>query len=140
VRTKLSLCILASLAIFIAIPLWAQQGIKVASLLKSSVTANGQKIEYLKTDKPEITALVVEIAPGQETGWHKHPVPAYGYILEGAVSVAMENGVHYEYHAGQALIEVTNTWHNGKNMGTVPVKILVFFTGEKGRSYTVYKK
>jgi hypothetical protein len=30
-----------------------------------------------------------------------------------------------------------NTLHNGKNLGTEPVEILVFFSGEKGKPLTV---
>jgi quercetin dioxygenase-like cupin family protein len=39
--------------------------------------------------------------------------------------------------AGQAFIEVIDAAHNGKNLGGEPVKILVFFSGERDQRYTV---
>ncbi len=117
---------------------WAQDGVQVTPLLKSSVTTAGQKAHYLNTDKPEVTSLIVELAPGAETGWHRHPVPTYAYVLEGDLVVDIEDDGVHEFHAGQAFLEVVNTRHNGKNPGKVPVKILVFFGGEEGSPNTLH--
>jgi quercetin dioxygenase-like cupin family protein len=99
-------------------------------LLSATTTASGQPIEYPRTDKPLVTMLMVEIPPGAETGWHKHPVPCYAYILSGAVTVELENGKSYSFHAGQAFAETVNTMHNGKNTGTELVKIVMTAIGE----------
>ena len=61
--------------------------IKSTEILKTRKTLADQPVQYLKTDKPEVTALKVEIPPGKETGWHKHTVPAYGYILSGKLTL-----------------------------------------------------
>jgi len=29
----------------------------------------------------------ITLLPGQQTGWHTHPVPLFGYILEGELTV-----------------------------------------------------
>jgi quercetin dioxygenase-like cupin family protein len=29
----------------------------------------------------------ITLQPGQQTGWHTHPVPLLGYILEGELTV-----------------------------------------------------
>ncbi|MDQ3195758.1 MAG: cupin domain-containing protein [Pseudomonadota bacterium] len=112
-----------------------QPDVKVKPLLKTVTTSLGQSITYPST--PEVTALEVEIAPGKETGWHQHPVPGYGYILSGSVVIEVQGGEQFRYEAGEAFVEVINTPHNGKNVGTGPVKILVFFSGEAGKPYTV---
>ena len=83
------------------------------------------------TDKPQVTMLLVEIPPGAETGWHKHPVPCYAYILSGSVTVEIENGKTNTFHAGQAFAETVNTMHNGKNTGDEPVKIVMTAIGEQ---------
>lgn len=111
--------------------------IKVQLLLASSTTVAGQPIVYPKTDKPEVRAVLVEIPPGAETGWHKHPFPCYAYILSGSLSVELEDGTVHNLTAGQALAETVNIAHNGKNTGSEPVKLVMFVTGETGNPFTV---
>src|SRR5882757_466418 len=77
--------------------------IKVTPLIRSSTTAAGQPIVYPVTDHPEVTAVRVEIPPGAETGWHKHPFPCYGYLLSGELSVELEGGKINHLKAGEAL-------------------------------------
>jgi quercetin dioxygenase-like cupin family protein len=81
--------------------------------------------------------LEVEIPPGKETGWHKHPMPGYAYVLSGTLTIAIEDGQHFQFEAGKAFVEVIHTLHNGKNLGTEPVKLVVFFPGEAGRPFTI---
>lgn len=129
-----SLALLCSVALADA-PSEYQPDVTVKPLLKTTTTSIGQPISYPKS--AEVTALEVEIAPGKETGWHSHPVPGYGYIISGSVVIEMEGGEQFTFHAGDAFVEVINTSHNGKNLGPDPVRILVFFSGEAGKPYTV---
>lgn len=107
-------------------------GVTSKALVRTSVTGNGQSISYPVTDKPEVTAMTVELMPGAETGWHMHPVPVYAYVISGRLSVEIEGGKQLSFSAGEAIIEVVNTLHNGKNMGTEPVKLAVFYLGAAG--------
>jgi quercetin dioxygenase-like cupin family protein len=106
-------------------------------LLKTETTYAGQPIVYPKTDHPEVQAFRVELPPGKETGWHKHPVPCYTYILSGTIVVDMEGGVSKTFHAGDAVVESVDKPHNGRNEGTEPVKMIMFVTGEKGTPISV---
>jgi len=106
--------------------------IQVTPLLRTTVTATGQPIEYPKTDKPQVTTVLVEIPPGKETGWHIHRMPCFAYILSGTLDVQVEGGKTLTYQAGQAIAETVNTPHNGKNNGTETVKIVMTVIGEKG--------
>ncbi|MEI6207076.1 MAG: cupin domain-containing protein [Desulfuromonadales bacterium] len=101
-------------------------------LTRTTVTANGQKIVYPVTDKAEVTAMTVELAPGAETGWHKHPAPVYAYVVAGNLSVTLEDGKELFYKAGDAIIEVVNLIHNGRNKGSDTVKLAVFYLGIEG--------
>ena len=59
------------------------QGVKVRVLQRTDTTALGQPVAYPVTDSAEVTAVEVEIPPGGETGWHRHPFPGYAYVLSG---------------------------------------------------------
>ena len=111
----------------------AQQAPKVSPVVKATATASGQKLQYPQTDRPEIESVLIEIAPGGESGRHMHPVPTYVYVLEGTLTVEMDKESPREYAAGSGFLESVNTWHNGKNLGQAPVKALVVFVSEEGK-------
>ena len=115
------------------------KGVVAKQVLVTGTTANGSPIVYPKTDTPEVKVLVVDIPPGAETGWHRHPVQCVAYVLTGTVTVELENGKHYTAHAGEAFAEVVNTLHNGHNDGTEPVRIIMTVIGQKGVPVTVAK-
>ncbi len=112
--------------------------IQVTPLFSTTKTASGQPIAYPKTDSPQVTAVTVEIPPGAETGWHQHPFPCYAYILSGELTVEVKGGKAHKLQAGEALVEVVNTTHNGINKGSKPVRLVMFATGEKGKPFTVH--
>jgi len=62
-----------------------------------------------------------------------HPFPTFVYVLEGAINVEMEGGAARSYKAGDSFLEVVNTWHNGRNNGAAPAKLLVVFVGVHGK-------
>ena len=109
------------------------QGVKATRILTSTTAPNGQKLSYLKTDNPEVTAMIVEIPPGAETGWHTHAVPVYVYMLAGNITVEMAGGKKYDFKEGDAIFEVRDTPHNGRNNGTQTARLVVFYTGEVGK-------
>jgi quercetin dioxygenase-like cupin family protein len=119
--------------LLVAVPVAAQVNFKATPVLQSGATASGAPFAYPKTDSAEVTALLLEIGPGGETGRHMHPNPAFVYVLEGAIEVDMDGGMAHTYKAGDSFLEVLNTWHNGKNKGTTPAKVLVVFSGVKGK-------
>lgn len=128
---KLTL-LLAAAAVSLTAPAVAQVNFKATPILQSGKAGDAQ-IAYPKTDSAEVTALVLDIGPGGETGRHMHPNPTFVYVLEGAIDVEMDGGVLHSYKAGDSFLEALNTWHNGKNRGTTPAKVLVVFTGVRGK-------
>jgi quercetin dioxygenase-like cupin family protein len=111
-------------------------GVKVSLIKQSTTAANGQKLAYAKTDNPEVTAMMVEIPAGGDTGWHTHPFPVYAYVLSGAITVALEDGQQFDFKEGEVILEVIDTPHIGKTKGTVPLKLIVFYTGAQGSQNT----
>lgn len=118
---------------FASSPVWADEPVKITTLVQGSETIEGKTIAYPPSDKAEMTALMVEVAPGAEIGLHMHPVPLVVYVLEGTLDVDVSGGGKHKIEAGKAFLEVVNTWHNGINRTTKPVKFLVVFAGEKGK-------
>ncbi len=118
-----------------ALALDASQSITVTPLLKTTSSWNGAPLTY-PSGNAEITGMVVEIAAGAETGWHLHAVPSFGMILEGRLEVSLKDGSTKILQAGEALAEVVNTLHNGRNIGNTPVKIVVFYAGAVGSKLT----
>jgi len=113
-------------------------GIVATVLKKTTLTSNGQKIVYPRTDRAEVTAMAIDIDPGTETGWHSHPIPVYAYMVSGTLDVELQDASHIVYKAGDVIIEVMNAMHNGMNRGTEKVRLIAFYTGEEG-SPTVVK-
>lgn len=108
-------------------------GVRADRILVTSTAGNGQPHRYLRTDRPEVTALNVVIPPGAETGWHLHSVPVYAYVLSGTLVVELADGTAMTFRQGEAIVEVQNLAHNGRNGGSDDVRLAVFYTGEKGR-------
>ncbi len=109
--------------------------VAVTPLLKTTTSWNGQSLTY-PPGPAEITGLHLEIAPGGETGWHQHNVPSFAVMLEGTLEVTLKDGQVKRLQAGDALAEVVNTPHNGRNVGTTSVKLVVFYTGTAGQALT----
>jgi quercetin dioxygenase-like cupin family protein len=101
------------------------------TLLRTSVNSIGQPIAYPREGAPEVTALLVEMAPGEETGWHRHPVPLLGYILAGELTVHQATGEKRVVRAGEVSLESIDVIHNGVNEGATPCKMIVFVVGIK---------
>jgi len=60
-------------------------------------------------------------------------------VLSGNLTVITEHEKTLQLKAGDALIEVVNTWHYGKNSGDTPVEIIVFYAGVEGKPVTHLK-
>lgn len=111
--------------------------VKTEKILTTDRAGDGRPHRYLTTAKPEVTAMTVEIAVGGETGWHLHSMPVYAYVLAGKLEVELADGKLLAFKQGDAIVEVQNLAHNGRNRGTEPVKLVVFYTGEKGMPLAV---
>jgi quercetin dioxygenase-like cupin family protein len=100
----------------------------VETLLETQTTNIGKAIAY-PSGAAQITAVIVTLAPGGETGRHRHPVPLYGQVLSGELTVDYGEHGSKTYQAGDAFIEAMNTWHNGRNTGDGPLRILAVYMG-----------
>ncbi len=107
---------------------------KVEKLYSGDQSIVGETIRYPNGDPVNIRSLIVSLKPGEKTGWHKHGVPTYGYILSGDLSVDYGEKGKRVYKAGEAFMEAMDWWHNGSNETAKPVRVLVVFMGAKGHA------
>ena len=110
---------------------------EVNTLLVTSETILGQPFSYPTKKPARITAAIVTMPPGGTTGWHEHPVPLFGYMLEGEITV--DYGPHGKrvYRKGDALMEAIDAAHDGHNTGQGVARILAVFMGAEGVSNTM---
>ena len=89
--------------------------------------------------KPEITILRIKIPSGVLLPLHKHPVINAGVLLNGELTVMTKDNKTLHLKAGDPIVEVVNKWHYGKNEGTEPAEIIVFYAGTQDMSITIKK-
>ncbi|MEO1205679.1 MAG: cupin domain-containing protein [Pseudomonadota bacterium] len=106
-------------------------------LLSTTKTVLDQPITYPNDGDAKITAVIVTMPPGAETGWHFHEVPLFGYMLEGELTVTYKGHGQRVYRTGDSLMEAMWTPHDGQNLGDKPVRILAVFMGGGGLKNSV---
>ena len=104
-------------------------------LLRTEQTWEGADIEY-PTGTPEVTSIKLNIAEGELTPFHCHPVPTIGYVLQGDLEVETKDGKKKMLHKGESVVEVLRTVHRGRAVGG-PVEIVVFYIGAASMPHTV---
>lgn len=114
--------------------------VQTRSLLKTDSTSIGQKIEYRNFPNNEVTVMKVIIPPGKETGWHKHPVHVYAYVIQGDLTVEVEGGKTLRFAEDSSFAEVIDTMHTGKNNGAEDVVLIAMYMGEKDKPLTIRKQ
>jgi quercetin dioxygenase-like cupin family protein len=108
-------------------------------LAKSSQSWDGTPLPVYPSGTPEISIVRITIAPGAALPMHQHPYINAGVLLSGALTVVTELNETKHLKAGDALIEVVNKWHYGRNEGSEPAVILVFYAGVASEPVTRLK-
>lgn len=105
---------------------------RVTQLLSTSETVMGEPIVYPTGAPAKITAAIVAMDPGAETGWHTHGVPLAGLILDGELTVDYGPKGKRMYKKGQSVAEAMGVPHNGKNTGASVMRLFVVYMGAEG--------
>ena len=111
----------------------AADNITSTILHSGSTSWDGEAFAY-PDGEPEISIQKITFrSDGKEVALpvHCHPVPIAGYVLKGSVRVILKStGKSRLFKEGEAIIEVSNTWHHG--VFTEDTELLVFYAGKKG--------
>lgn len=109
---------------------------EVELLIASDETVLGQAFEYPE-GRAKITAVIITLQPGTQLARHSHPVPLFGYMLQGELIVDYGAKGERIYRKGDALIEAFDWPHQGRSGGKGVVKILAVYAGADGVPNTV---
>lgn len=99
----------------------------VQALLETSRTIVGESLSYPAQGPAKVHAVIVNIAPGTSTGWHRHGSPMFAYLLAGALEVEYAGGERMTVKAGDAFMEAMTVPHIGANLGDAPARVLAVF-------------
>ena len=111
--------------------------VNVVTLLQSSTSWDGGSFDYPE-GKPQITVSTITVPEGGSISLHCHPGPLAGRVVKGTLEVTKANGESRIFEEGEALIEVSNTWHYGKGLSG-DTELLVVYIGAEGMPVTVLK-
>ena len=113
--------------------------VTIETLAKTSTSWNGAPLPPYAQGTPEVSVIKVTIPPGGTVAMHKHPYMNAAILLSGELHVRSEAGDEQVVKAGEALVELVDTWHSGTNPGDVPVVIVVVYAGIAGQPVMVSK-
>lgn len=83
--------------------------------------------EKLDGKEAKATAVEVTLEPGQASAPHRHPGPAFGYVLEGEYEWAIENQPAKILKAGETFYEPGGCLHRvSRNSGKVKTRVLAW--------------
>jgi quercetin dioxygenase-like cupin family protein len=91
----------------------------------------------------EVTMITLDIPPGGGSGPHRHPGHhTFGYVLDGAYKIKVEDGPERVLHKGESFYEAPGQLHAvSQNASTSePAKVLVLQLVESGKPTTVPEK
>jgi quercetin dioxygenase-like cupin family protein len=136
---KKVLLVISALLICIVAEAQYSKGISMEPVLKTDTTTIGQKIIYPQFKDDEVTIVKINIPPGESTGWHKHAFPVFAYVIQGTLTIEVENNKSMRFSENTSFAEVMNTFHNGINKGDEAVVLIAFFMGGKGTELSIHR-
>jgi len=84
-------------------------------------------IEKLDGKEAKATAVEVTLEPGQTEASHRHPGPAFGYVLEGQYEFAIDDQPAKILKAGETFYEPTGCLHRvSRNPGKVKTRVVAW--------------
>ena len=113
------------------------EGVQTEVLARTSSSWDGGRLPEYPKGIPEVTILRIRIPPGAALPMHKHPVINAGVLISGELRVTTEDGKVLSVRAGEAIVEVVDKPHFGKNESDGFAEIVVFYAGGAGAPLVV---
>ena len=131
-------CFLFNFIAFLPRTSFAEEKMKVTSLIQTSKGISGKNF-YYQEGKPELRLLKVKIPVGMKTPIHKHPSPMLIHVTRGRLKHVRGEEINF-FKAGDAFIESNNGGpHYVKNVGKKPAILHVGVVSVVGMPTTINK-
>lgn len=112
----------------------------VEELLQSEVNGMGQKIRYPEVKDAKVTMTKITFPPGETTGWHKHDIPVFSYIIKGTLTVETGDGKMMQYKENTCFSESYNIYHKGTNKENTDLVVIAIYLGGDARELSIKKE
>lgn len=135
--------LLLTLFTLIGLSMRAQQysgKLKFENVVETEVNAMGQKIIYPDFKDAKVSMMKITFPPGESTGWHKHTIPVFSYILQGTLTIETEDHQIMEFKEGSSFAEMVNVYHQGTNKGDKDLIAFVIYLGGDETPLAIPKK
>ena len=134
--------IITILFIMICIGAKAQYSSKliIEKLMQSDINSMGQKISYPEVKDAKVTMMKITFPPGETTGWHKHNIPVFSYILKGTLTVQTEDNKITQFKENTSFAESHNIYHKGTNNEKTDLVVLAIYLGGDEKELSVKKE
>jgi quercetin dioxygenase-like cupin family protein len=113
--------------------------LKIEKMMESDVNSIGQKIVYPQVKDAKVTIMKITFPPGEGTGWHKHDIPVFSYIMKGTLTVETEDHKITEFKESSCFAESYNIYHQGTNKGETDLVVFVVYLGGDGKNLSIKK-
>ena len=84
-------------------------------------------------DRHAVQALA-EFIPGGAAGKHTYPGEELGYVIEGTLELLIEGQPPRTLKAGESFFVPAGVVHDGRNIGSGPLKVLATYVLETGKA------
>ena len=84
--------------------------------------------------------LKITIPPGKSTGWHKHNIPVFAYVVKGTLTVETEDHRFIKFKEESTFAEMRDAYHNGKNIEDSDLVLIAIYMGGKGQKLSILKE
>ena len=109
----------------------AQQEVQSTELVRTSQSWDGVELPDYFQGRPELVAVKYEFPAGKKLGWYHHPVMNFGILVQGELTIIVQDGKEKTVHEGESVVEMVNTIHHGENRGSKPVILYMFYLSQK---------
>jgi quercetin dioxygenase-like cupin family protein len=114
--------------------------LKFENVVETEKNAMGQKIVYPDFKDAKVSMMKITFPPGESTGWHKHIIPVFSYILQGTLTIETEDHQIMEFKEGSSFAEMVNVYHQGTNKGDKDLIAFVIYLGGDDTPLAIPKK
>lgn len=106
------------------------EGVKSEVLLRTSTSWDGVTLPFYPTEQPTISIVRYAFPAHASLAPHYHTIINGGVLLSGQLTIFAEDGSKQKtLQAGDAVVEMVNTWHHGENRGDTPGDLIMFYAG-----------